>query len=174
MELVARVNGIRDPSRIRVGQRIFIPGAERVLEVRVPIEDLTPKRKVEEKGRPSFLWPLRGRIVRGFSRRKGQKHDGLDIAAPLGSPIKAAASGRVVYSDDEIPGYGRVVIVEHRGNYYTVYAHNLVNLVKEGEWVKGGQVIAKVGQSGNAKGPHLHFEIRKGSKPLDPLKLLPR
>jgi len=173
MDYVARINGIRDPSKIRVGQRIFIPGATRVLEVKVPIEDLTPRKSSKVRAKPRFIWPVKGKMIRGFSQRKGSRHDGIDIAAPLGTPIKAAASGRVVYSDDKLAGYGKLVIIEHPGNYYTIYAHNSINLVKEEQWVKQGEVIAKVGKSGNAKGPHLHFEIRKGSKPLNPLTFLP-
>jgi len=172
MEYVAKVNGIRDPSRIRVGQRIFIPGATKVLQVKIPIEDLTPSRRTKRGEMPRFLWPLKGKVVRKFSRKRDKRHDGIDIAAPLGTPIRAAASGRVVYSDDKLSGYGKVVIIEHSGNFYTIYAHNLINLAKEGQWVKQGEIIAKVGMSGNAEGPHLHFEIRRGSKPLDPMKLL--
>lgn len=173
MEYVARINGIRDPSKIRVGQRIFIPGATRVLDVKVPTEDIIPRRGSKVKAKPHFIWPVKGRLIRGFSQKKGNRHDGIDIAAPLGTPIKAAASGRVVYSDEKLAGYGKLVIIEHPGNYYTIYAHNSINLVKEEQWVKQGEVIAKVGKSGNAKGPHLHFEIRKGSKPLNPMSFLP-
>ncbi len=170
MEYVARINGIRDPSRIRVGQKIFIPGAKRVLRVKIPLEDLTPERKGKQKA-PEFSWPLKGRITRGFSSDSQRRHDGIDISAPLGTPIRAAASGRVAYSG-ELRGYGKVIILEHRGGYYTIYAHNLINLVKEGQWVERGEIIAKVGRSGNAKGAHLHFEIRKGPKPLNPMRFL--
>jgi murein DD-endopeptidase MepM/ murein hydrolase activator NlpD len=87
--------------------------------------------------------------------------------------VKAAAPGKVGFSG-WLRGYGNVVILEHEGGFYTVYAHNSLNLVKEGEWVEEGQIIAQVGDSGNAEGAHLHFEIRKGSKPLDPMTLLPK
>lgn len=167
MDYVAKVNGIRDPSRIRVDQRIFIPGAKEVKRVKVPRR--TPEG--EKGASPDFSWPVRGKVSRGFSSDPKDRHDGIDIAAPLGTPIKAAAPGKVAFSG-ELKGYGKVVILEHKGGYYTIYAHNLVNLVEEDQWVEGGQIIAKVGKSGNAKGAHLHFEIRRGAKPLDPMRYL--
>ena len=177
MDYVARINGIKDKSKIKVGQKIFIPGATRPLKVKVPIEDITsakrPRKRSKSTASPSFIWPVKGRVTRGFYQGKGKRHDGIDIASELGTPVRAAASGRVVYSDNELAGYGNLIIIEHPGGYYTIYAHNLVNLVEEEVWVEKGQIIAKVGRSGNATSPILHFEIRKGSKPLNPLKFLP-
>ena len=176
---VARVNHIRDPSKIRVGQKIFIPGAKRVLKVDIYIDDIggrrgrseDPKRIVLARGR--FIWPVRGEVTREFGIRGTIKHDGIDISAPVGTRIRAADSGRVVYSDNKMRGYGNLIIIEHRDNFFTIYAHNKVNLVKEEVLVKQGDIIAQVGKTGNTTGPHLHFEIRKGSKPLDPMRFLP-
>jgi murein DD-endopeptidase MepM/ murein hydrolase activator NlpD len=166
MDQVMSLNRIEDPSNIKVGQRIFIPGATKVLEIPPAIIGV-------DSSAPKFIWPIKGKIVRGFCSDPSRRHDGLDLKAPFGTPIKAAAPGKVGFSG-WLRGYGNVVILEHEGGFYTVYAHNSLNLVKEGEWVEEGQIIAQVGDSGNAEGAHLHFEIRKGSKPLDPMTLLPK
>ena len=93
-------------------------------------------------------------------------------ASPLGTPVKASSSGVVVYSGDTIKGYGNLIILRHPGEWVSVYAHNQANLVEEGMSVEKGQVIAKVGQTGRATGPHLHFEVRRNNKVRDPLLLL--
>ena len=90
----------------------------------------------------------------------------------MGAPIKASNSGVVVYSGNTIKGYGNLIILRHPGEWVTVYAHNQLNLVEEGMSVEKGQVIAKVGQTGRATGPHLHFEVRKNNKAVDPMLLL--
>ncbi len=175
MEEVARINRIKDKNKIKVGQRIFIPGAKKVLKVDVYVEDVTAKRRLPavkyERGR--FMWPVKGKVTAKFIIDGQRRHEGIDICAPLGTLIRAADDGRVVYSNNKIRGYGNLIIIEHKDGFFTVYAHNQTNLVKEEVWVKKGEVIAKVGNTGNATGPHLHFEIRKGSKPLDPLRFLP-
>ncbi|MCK5011914.1 MAG: M23 family metallopeptidase, partial [Deltaproteobacteria bacterium] len=103
----------------------------------------------------------------------GRKYDGIDIRAPLGLPVKAADSGKVVFAD-RLSGYGNIIILKHKNKYTTVYAHNKVNLVKEGRWVKKGSVIAKVGNSHNpAISPTLHFQIRRYNKARNPLFYLP-
>ena len=175
---VARVNHIRDPSKIRVGQKIFIPGAKRVLKVDIYIDDIggrrgrseDPKRIVLARGR--FIWPVRGKVTREFGIRGTIKHDGIDISAPRGTPIKAANSGRVLYSGNEIKGYGNIIIIEHEQGFTTIYAHNDVNDVAEGEKVGRGQIIARVGRTGRTNGPNLHFEIRMNNRPINPRLLL--
>jgi len=114
-----------------------------------------------------FIKPVEGKIISEFGPRNGRMHKGIDIQAPEGESIKAAEDGVVIFSGF-LKGYGNVVIIKHEGDFFTVYAHNRVNLVKEGEFVKKGQVIGKVGMTGNAQTPHLHFEIRKKTRPLDP------
>ena len=130
-----------------------------------------PKRLASDKG--MFSWPLRGVISSRFGVRDGKLHDGVDIRAPRGTSIRAAARGRVVYVSDDFRKYGRIVILKHTKNYYTVYAHNKRNLVKVGQTVPKGKKIAMVGRSGNASGNHLHFEIRNGRKVINPLFFLP-
>lgn len=122
---------------------------------------------------PQFIWPLEKCVyMSGFGIRRGRRHDGIDLAAKSGTPIHAAADGEVVFAK-RMRGYGRLVLVKHRNNYFTAYAHNRANLVKKGNKVKQGQVIAKVGRTGRATGNHLHFEIRKGQMAKDPLHYLP-
>jgi murein DD-endopeptidase MepM/ murein hydrolase activator NlpD len=172
---LARVNGIKDPGQIRVGQRIFIPGAARALPVETitPIETLPPAPTPPEPGFEPFLWPVNGTINSGFGPRGLSFHDGIDIAAPEGTPILAIEAGEVIYSD-ELRGYGKMVIVRHAGGIVSVYAHNEVNLVRVGEAVERGQVVARVGSTGRVSGPHLHFEIRRNNIAEDPLRYLPQ
>ena len=117
-------------------------------------------------------WPLDGEVSSGFGDRGGKPHDGIDIPAPRGTPVKAAADGVVLYSGDEIKGYGNLVIIRHEGGVITVYAHGDKNLVSEGDEVERGQAVAEVGDSGTASTTHLHFEVRVDEKPRDPLDYL--
>jgi murein DD-endopeptidase MepM/ murein hydrolase activator NlpD len=107
-----------------------------------------------------------------YGIRKGQRHDGIDIAAPEGTGIGAAASGTVVYAGEQ-SGYGSIVILRHEGGLLTLYAHASKLLVRHGDRVGAGQPIAKVGRSGRTSGPHLHFEVREGTRPRNPLSYLP-
>jgi len=129
-------------------------------------------RQFSRDGKNGMLWPVEGKITSNFGPRRGSFHDGLDIAAPLGTPILAAANGEVIYSG-ALRGYGNLVILRHRDGYVTVYAHTQKNLVQEGERVRRGQAIARVGQTGRASGPHLHFEVRKDNLAKNPLRYLP-
>ena len=123
---------------------------------------------------PEFLWPVDGGHVSSFFgwRNSSRFHDGIDIMAPKGTKIFASKSGQVIYSDKRIKGYGNMIVIRHNGGLHTVYAHNDVNKVKKGSIVSQGDVIALVGSTGHASGPHLHFEVRKGKYSKDPLKYL--
>jgi lipoprotein NlpD len=175
---VARTNRIKDPSKIRVGQKIFIPGAKKVLKVDIYIEDIggrrgrreDPKKIALAKGH--FIWPVKGKVTREFGIRGTTKHDGIDISVPRGTPIMVANSGRVLYSGNEIKGYGNIIIIEHGQGFITVYAHNQVNGVVEREKVRRGQVIGRVGRTGRTNGANLHFEIRMNNRPINPRLLL--
>ena len=117
-------------------------------------------------------WPACGRISSVFGRRARRPHHGVDILAEAGSAVRASAAGRVVFSA-AVPGYGNIVIIDHGDGLETRYAHNRENLVRKGQSVAVGEVIAKVGSSGQASGPHLHFEVHERGEPRNPLGFLP-
>ncbi len=122
---------------------------------------------------PGFRWPVRGRVIAGFGPKPtGQQNDGINIAVPEGTPVKASEDGVVAYSGNELKGYGNLVLVRHANGHVTAYAHASELLVKRGDTVKRGQTIAKSGQTGNVSSPQLHFEIRKGATPVDPMQFL--
>jgi murein DD-endopeptidase MepM/ murein hydrolase activator NlpD len=118
---------------------------------------------------PEFRWPARGRIIQGF---KSGGNDGINISVPSGTSVRAAESGTVVYSGDGLKGYGNLVLIKHPNGFVTAYGNNGELDVKRGEQVKRGQVIAKSGDTGNVNSPQLHFELRKGSTPVDPTSYL--
>jgi murein DD-endopeptidase MepM/ murein hydrolase activator NlpD len=122
---------------------------------------------------PTFRWPVRGKVITSYgAKTNGKANDGINLAVPEGTPVKAAEDGVVAYSGNELKGYGNLVLVRHSNGYVTAYAHASELLVKRGDTIKRGQVIAKSGQSGEVGSPQLHFEIRKGSSPVDPLQFL--
>jgi murein DD-endopeptidase MepM/ murein hydrolase activator NlpD len=122
---------------------------------------------------PKFRWPANGRVIASYGpTTNGQQNDGINIAVPENTPVKAAEDGVVAYAGSELKGYGNLVLVRHPNGYVTAYAHAKELLVKRGDQVKRGQVIARSGQTGNVNTPQLHFEIRKGSSPLDPTRFL--
>lgn len=172
---VASLNGIIDHSKIKTGQRIFIPGAKKVLKVEIVIDDVVAESGEREKiayKKLNFIWPVEGKLGNVFEETESKRHLGVDISSPLGTPIKASNAGIVIYSSNTIKGYGNLIILRHSEELVSVYAHNQVNLIEEGMWVERGQIIGKVGQTGRASGPHLHFEIRKNNKAVDPLMFL--
>ena len=121
-----------------------------------------------------FLWPTQGRVIAEFGPQgDGRHNDGINIAAPRGAPVVAAERGEVVYAGNELKGFGNLLLIRHENGWVTAYAHNSSLLVSKGERVSRGQVIARVGRSGNVDRSQLHFEIRKGSRAVDPRELLP-
>jgi murein DD-endopeptidase MepM/ murein hydrolase activator NlpD len=170
VEELIRVNRIKDVTKIKIGQQIFIPGATKRLKVEVYIP---PQKSSLPKYTKSFIWPVEGKVISKFGRRGNSMHNGIDIKAKIGTPIKAAKDGIVTYSQSTLRGYGNAIIITHEDDFTTLYAHNLVNLVKEKQKVKQGEIIAKVGQTGRATTPHLHFEIWKGLIAQDPYIYLP-
>jgi lipoprotein NlpD len=195
-------NGLSDPRELAEGAELFVPGAERVVEVpgavataaattvSSPGEAVRPESSEERSrvaapaslavrgdpstrsGRAELAWPLRGVLYGRFGVRSGQRHDGIDIAAPEGTPVRAAADGTVIYAGEQA-GYGALVIVKHEDGLVTLYAHNSAVLVKDGARVRKGDPVARVGQTGRTTGPHLHFEVRDGTRPKNPLLYLP-
>ena len=120
-----------------------------------------------------FRWPVRGRVIAGFGQEtNGQRNDGINLAVPEGTSIKAAEDGTVAYAGNELKGYGNLLLVRHTNGFVTAYAHASELLVKRGDQVKRGQIIARAGQTGSVSSPQLHFEIRKGATPVDPTRYL--
>ncbi len=168
VEDITRTNGISDPNKIQVGQKLFIPKATKKSRVTA-----AKSRRPAKAGQLKFSWPLKGKMVAGYGYQSGIKNDGIDIAAPAGTNILAANAGRVIYADNKMQYYGNMVIIKHKHQYFTVYAHNSANLVTANQWVTKGQAIAKTGSSGRAGSPRLHFEIRHGEQTVNPLAYLP-
>ena len=177
-------NGLERESRLAAGQVVFIPGgrqpaggaaaatdggrptaASRPAGAQLPVEGAVAGK---------LIWPVMGgQVTSRFGPRGKRPHEGIDIAAPEGAEVRAAAEGTVIYAGSGVRGYGNLILLRHPGGLVTVYAHNRSNRVKEKEAVRGGQVIAEVGRSGNASASHLHFEVRRGEIPEDPLAHLP-
>lgn len=124
-------------------------------------------------GLPTFRWPVRGRVISGYgAKTNGKQNDGINVAVPEGTPIKAAEDGTVAYAGNELKGYGNLVLVRHSNGFVSAYAHASELMVKRGDPIKRGQIIGKSGQTGEVSSPQLHFEIRKGSTPVDPQQFL--
>src|SRR3954454_24616996 len=149
----------------------------RLAQATANVEDKTaeaPAKAAETTSAlPTFRWPVRGKVVTSYgAKTNGKSNDGINLAVPEGTPVKAAEDGVVAYSGNELKGYGNLVLVRHSNGYVTAYAHASELMVKRGDTIKRGQIIAKSGQSGEVASPQLHFEIRKGSSPVDPLQFL--
>ena len=134
-----------------------------------------PKRAVESAdGDGDFIWPVSGSVLKGFGTGEdGLRNDGVNISAPAGAKVKASASGEVVYAGNELAGFGNLVLIRHPGGWVSAYAHAETLLVKEGDQVVQGQPVAEAGATGNADGPQVHFELRKGKEPVNPADHLP-
>jgi len=134
-----------------------------------PTQGAANVRKLASAAPTKLQWPLKQmKLSSGFGKRASGKHQGIDLQAAWGTPIYAAADGVVVYAGSQISGYGDTLIIRHRGDIATLYAHASTIIVKEGELVTRGQAVGYVGDTGNATGPHLHFEVRVHSAPTDP------
>jgi murein DD-endopeptidase MepM/ murein hydrolase activator NlpD len=187
VEALQRANGLADPTQIEAGTLLTIPGARRGAATDTPLARVEPRRVARASpaqipragghaldpaaGGEPLAWPVRGVLISGFGPREREHHDGVDLACPEGTPVFAAAEGEVLFSGEQ-RGYGNLVLVGHPGGVVTVYAHNLENLVVQGDRVLRGEPIARVGRTGKATGPHLHFEVRVGTRPRDPLGFL--
>lgn len=195
VDAIASANSLRAPYALDVGRRLVIPqaptGAKPVLTAQkapapAKTADAPPPSDVGEIARQAsytkpapaagasmFDWPVRGAVISEYgSGNLGRRNDGVNIAAPVGTPVRAAADGQVVYRGAELEGFGNLLLVKHADGFVTAYAHNDAMLVKKGDQVRQGQVIAKVGQTGAVTTPQLHFEIRQQSQAVDPVALL--
>ncbi len=198
---IMSANDIVRPERLQAGEMIFIPGVSPEDAEELEREAQRTKREKHSssangkkkaiahvgthsgssvsttkrkppKNKSMFIWPVKGVVTSKFGRRWGRVHNGIDIAAPKGTPIVAAADGVVMESQRNFHGYGNLIIIDH-GDFVTVYAHCQKLIATKGQRVRKGQKIATVGDTGRATGSHLHFEIRYKTKPVDPLKYLP-
>lgn len=171
---IARRNSIRSPYTIYVGQRLVIRGKRSSTAASSSRPSKSPTVKAPSTSRFRLIWPVKGRLSSKFGPRNNRKHDGIDIANKVGTSIVAAQSGEVVYADNKLTGYGNLIIIRHNSSMFTAYAHSNRMYVAKGDKVKKGQHIADVGETGRVTGPHLHFELRRGDKAIDPLPYLPR
>ena len=176
-EELAEANGIPDPTRVDAGTRLVIPGARVAREVAPGPAFPEPARSrslSETAEARDWIWPVRGgEIISYFGApRKGHRHGGIDLRGGHGERVVAARDGRVVYSGSGMRGYGKTVMIDHGDGFVTLYAHNSALLVREGDLVRRGDPIARVGRTGNASTDHCHFEIRRNDVPIDPLRVL--
>ena len=161
---------VRSSSSVKTLSQILYP-AEGPAAAKAPYPLVTAQETALE--RVALIWPVQGEVSRGFEQNATRRHDGVDIVAPRGTSIQAAADGEVIFSGWGPGGYGRIVILQHQAEVVTLYAHNHDNLVQLGQRVRQGEPIATVGQSGRATGNHLHFEVRHKALPVSPHKFLP-
>jgi lipoprotein NlpD len=199
---VAQWNYLEDPTKIRVGQLLRVnapserasvapaagagrieakplesrplqsagaPGPEPAKLARIEPQKPAASDTAHSEAAADFIWPVKGKVIAGFSEPRSK---GIDIDGKLGEPVLAAAPGRVTYIGSGIPGLGKLVVIKHENGFITVYAHNRAILVKEQQAVSRGQRIAELGSSDSDR-PKLHFQIRKGASPVDPLRYLP-
>ena len=197
MTSLARLNELKAPYTIRPDQRLRLPASARLAAPPPDAARKPPaggKPAVRETGREAgrgtgraavgtppprggslFVWPVQGRIVDGYGAKGGGRYnDGVNIAATRGQPVRAADNGVVAYAGDELRGLGNLLVIRHAGGWITAYAHNEALLVERGDVVKRGQVVGRVGQTGSVRSPQLHFEVRKGTRTVDPTGHLPR
>jgi murein DD-endopeptidase MepM/ murein hydrolase activator NlpD len=167
-QTLAQVNQLADPHLIEVGQSIWIPSSSRHAYPRLP-PLATPSRFVPDR----FLqWPAQGILSSSFGQRGGRFHAGIDISGERGTPIVAADAGIVLFSGRGPDGYGNTVMLHHGHGLITLYAHNERHVVRQGDRVRRGQVIAVMGDTGRASGTHLHFEVHQDGRLTDPSRWL--
>jgi len=173
---LSKLNNLRSEKLIHIDQKLLIPNLNRKLtkanekiEKKIKYKNKTVTRKSDN----SFIWPVKGKIILNFGMIKpGLHNDGINISAEIGKPVYAAKGGKIIYTGNEIPGYGNLILIKHKHNWITAYAHLKEIKLTRGLNVKKGEQIGKVGNSGNVNSAQLHFEIRKGRKALDPRSFL--
>lgn len=168
MNDLVRINGLKQPYALNVGQQLKLPGRSASNnQTRVAI---APPPPVSGKG---FMWPVSGTVISNFGpKQAGYHNDGVNIRAPMGSSVYAAETGVVVHASNKLRGYGNLILIKHDNGWVTAYAHNDKLLVNKGDQVVRGQVVAQVGSTGRVDSPQLHFEMRKGSRAVNPIQYL--
>lgn len=166
LDALVRANQISDVSKVEIGRKLVIPS--------VSIRQHRSAKNWKTSDRDSFIWPVQGRVISIFGmRRLGAVNKGIDIQAPQGTDVVASRSGRVSFIHEALPGFGKTIILDHDDGFATVYAYVAEILVRSGDQVQGGQVIARVGKTGRTEVPALHFEIRRHQRPQNPFHYLP-
>ena len=165
---------VAQPRTVAVDKVASVPAQSARMATQEPEKTESVVKSADAAGSmPSFRWPVKGRVIAGFGpKTNGAQNDGINLAVPEGTPVKAADDGVVAYAGNELKGYGNLVLIRHANGFVSAYAHASELLVKRGDTIKRGQVIAHAGQTGNVTSPQLHFEIRKGSTPVDPTQYL--
>lgn len=166
-----KIQAANSGKNIKAGEWVFIPLKRGVLDQDIETQAFDPNHLLQTG---EFLWPVpsSNKMSSGYGSRWGKRHEGVDIPGRVGAHIVAASEGVVVYSGDEIGGYGNITVIAHKDGYFSVYAHAKVNFTKQGQRVYRGQVIAQIGMTGRTYGPHLHFEVRKNGQAIDPTSFL--
>lgn len=189
---LSRLNNLREPYTLSIGQKLALPGtvsastytssseSSAKVSTKSVAKTTTISSSSQTTKQPSstrktkFAWPVRGTIISRFGTiGKGRSNDGINIKAPLGTTVKAADAGKVVYAGNELKGFGNLILIQHNDGWITAYAHNNKFLAKKGQFVQKGTPIAQVGSSGGVNTPQLHFEVRAGKKPMNPVLYLP-
>ena len=196
MRSLSKLNNIAAPYALRIGQRLVIPGSVVSSSTKAATASKASSWKASsaqkktisaakkkttrtttttvKKRTSKFAWPVQGKVVSNFGPiAKGRNNDGINIKAPLGTPVKAADAGTVAYAGNELRGFGNLILIKHSGGWMTAYAHNDRILVRKGQKVKKGEKISTVGSTGGVSTPQLHFEIRAGKKAVNPKAYLP-
>ncbi len=174
---LALLNQMGRSRRVRAGQLVLLPALARDLRdtVEAPAEPRTRVASQPTIGAPRFAWPLEGTLLAGYSPNDlGARSTGLKIGADFGAPVRAARSGRVVYAGDGLRGYGNLLLIQHDTEWISAYAHADALFVDEGDQVGTGDIIARVGATGEAPTAQLHFEVRRSGRAVDPLSVLPQ
>ena len=180
---LSKMNSIININSISVGQDLVIPKkillksshkSEKKWDHKfVKKEKLSYKTKSDTKTLVKFIWPVKGKLISRYGKSKeGFYNDGINIDSQKGTAVISSQDGKVIYSGNEIPGYGNLILIKHSKNWITAYAHLNEVFIKKGNFVKKGQKIGSVGSTGNVRSPQLHFEIRKGKESVDPLEFL--
>jgi murein DD-endopeptidase MepM/ murein hydrolase activator NlpD len=165
---LAKANELADPHHLEVGQSIWIPSSARQGYPRLP-PLAVPSRFAPDR---VLQWPAQGLLSSDFGQRGRRLHAGIDISGERGTPIVAADAGVVLFSGSGPNGYGNTVMLHHNHGLITLYAHNERNVVRQGDRVRRGQVIAYMGDTGRASGTHLHFEVHQEGRLTDPRRWL--
>jgi murein DD-endopeptidase MepM/ murein hydrolase activator NlpD len=194
LEELKRANGITDPTKVWAGRVLHVPAQQtpavaqqpqqqnsvpRVVQVPPRVINAAPEpakatpamaQPLADGGVTRFRWPVKGRVIAGFGKRPdGSHNDGVNVAVPQGTEITAAEAGKVAYAGNELKGYGNLVLIRHANGWVSAYAHADQILVRPHDEVRRGQVIARAGKTGAVDQPQVHFELRQGSRPVDPV-----